>query len=332
MPPSALDAASIFSIIEEMELSQKRDSAAPESPGMQVPDHPDAAALAFDFDGTLINSGLDKGVHIICAVWAAFRENGLEEYLHPASLEIDIARMEAAYLEYPGAPRFQQLSALTNSLIYNDTRALEENELPTLPPAVYRVYSGLKESYNSIYSGLNNSAAAIYWKPFAAVPVVLERLSRKHDLYIASGVTEELLRDDFERHSLNPGLFQGIYGGNASGGSDKGDLLRAIKGLNYPALLFVGDSNRDLLYAKEAGSAFFRIRENQDFLRLEELLSAGLPDEPDPWEFTDEEKEFLHKKSFAVIRRFLTGPSSYQGFDQSYDQITAMIQSNRIRT
>ena len=295
-----------------MELSHKRD----------------AAALAFDFDGTLIDSGLDKGVHIICAVWGAFRENGLDEYLHPASLEIDIARMVAAYLEYPGAPRFQQLSALTNSLIHNDTRALEEHELSTLPSAVFRVYPGLKESYNSIYSGLNNSAAARYWKPFAAVPAVLERLSRNHDLYIASGVTEELLRDDFERHSLNTGLFQGIYGGNASGGSDKGDLLRAIKGCDYPALLFIGDSNRDLLYAKEAGAAFFRIRENSDFLRLEELLSTGVPDEPDPWEFTDGEKAFLHEKSFAVIRRFLTGSSFYRNSNQSYDEMTAMIQSN----
>jgi phosphoglycolate phosphatase-like HAD superfamily hydrolase len=288
-----------------MDSMRQNDTSAAGKPGLPVPEHTDTAALAFDFDGTLINSGLDKGVHILCAVWAAFFENGLSEYLHPTALEIDVERMEAAYLQYPGAPRFQQLSALANSLINDDTRSLNESELATLPPHVYRGYPGLKESYNSIYSGLNNSAAAAYWRPFEAAEAVLRRLSRRHDLYIASGVTADLLLEDIERYSLDSTLFKGIYGGNSGGGADKGELLLAIQGLHYPALLFVGDSNRDLAYAREAGAAFFRIRENDDFFRLEKALETHTPNQPEFWEFSDEEKLFLFEKSLAVIRSFL---------------------------
>lgn len=281
-----------------------------------------AKAIAFDFDGTLINSGLDKGIHIMCAVWIAFIENKLTPFLHMDNVDIDIERMLAAYIKYPGAPRFQQLNALMNSLIHNNPVSFKEDDLSFLPGEVREKYTSLKNSYNRAYSGLNNTAAELHWKPFPSVKEVLLELSRSVDLFIASGVTEDIIREDLERHNFDVSLFRGVYGGNAKGGSDKADLLKRIKGFGYSEVLFVADSNRDLLYAHTAGTSFFRIREDDDFVRLKNSLKKAVieggedfPDEQSPWSYSEEELHFFFEKTKSVIQTLILPDRDYDYTD-----------------
>lgn len=275
------------------------------SPDGKIPAGRKKAAVAFDFDGTLIDSGLDKGIHIMCASWIAFLENGLEDYLNQAEPEEDVRKMLAAYVKYPGAPRFQQLSAVVNSLVNADPSALDEGDLSALPLRVGEKYPGLKDVYNRVYSALNDTAAELYWKPFPVVKKILVELAESFDLYIASGVTQHLIMEDLKRHDFDAGLFMGMYGGDTAGGSDKAFLLKKIRDRGYERVLFVADSNRDLLYAREAGAAFFRIRKNGDFLRLRSELAEGMPDEQSTWTYTDGELEFFSEKTTKIIREII---------------------------
>ncbi len=283
-------------------------------------------AIAFDFDGTLINSGLDKGIHIMCAVWNAFIENNLLDFIHTDKVEIDVKRMLDAYIQYPGAPRFQQLNALINSLIYNKPIAFQEEELSSLPAELQKKYPEVKNSYNRVYSALNNTAAEIHWKPFPSVKQVLKDLSKSYDLHIASGVTEDLIWEDLRRHGFNSQLFSGVYGGNSKGGADKAELLKYIKKLGYSEVLFVADSNRDLLYAQTAGTRFFRIKNNEDFIRLKNELNtadqSGLPDEQEPWSFTDSELQFFFVKTKQILENIVLAQTGY-----SYKDICDHINS-----
>ncbi len=276
-------------------------------------------AIAFDFDGTLINSGLDKGIHIMCAVWNAFFENNLTSYIHTDNVNIDVERMLEAYIKYPGAPRFQQLNALMNSLLHNNPVSFKEDDLSSLPGEVRKKYTSVKNSYNRTYSGLNNTAAELHWKPFPSVKGVLSELSRSFDLFIASGVTEDIIWDDLERHNFDVSLFKGVYGGNAKGGSDKADLLKKIKSYGYSEVLFTADSNRDLLYAQSAGTSFFRIKEDEDFVRLKNTLKKGvrekgktLPDEQSPWGYSEGELVFFFEKTKEAIETLILPDSDYE--------------------
>ena len=186
-------------------------------------------AIAFDFDGTLIQGGLDKGIHILYSSWMA--------------------------------------------------------------------------CYNSVYSALNSVSADKYWKPFPAVKEALKTLYRSYDLYIASGVTEDILQDDVDHHHFNRSLFQGIYGGNRGGGSDKGSILKKIKSLGYEDVLFIGDATKDLEYAVEADVKFFRIKENNDYLRLlSDIREDYFPDEKTMWSYTEEEKNDVRKIALYLLQ------------------------------
>lgn len=71
-------------------------------------------AIAFDFDGTLIQGGLDKGIHILYSSWMACYNTGYRKYLNPENPAQNVDIMLSAYFNYPGPPRFQQLSAIVN--------------------------------------------------------------------------------------------------------------------------------------------------------------------------------------------------------------------------
>src|SRR5512137_2657860 len=83
------------------------------------------SAIAFDFDGTLVHSGNDKCVHIMYAAYVACAETRFRRFLHPHDPGRDVERLLRGLLQYPGAPRFQQLAALLNSLIHNQPVAVE---------------------------------------------------------------------------------------------------------------------------------------------------------------------------------------------------------------
>ena len=121
-------------------------------------------------------------------------------------------------------------------------------------------------------------------------------------MYIASGVTEDILQNDINHHHFDRSLFRGIYGGNIKGGSDKGSILKKIKQSGYKDILFVGDSTKDLEYAIEAGVKFFRIKVNNDYLRLLIEVRENFPDEQTRWSYTQKELDFFRRKTLFLLQ------------------------------
>jgi len=266
-------------------------------------------AIAFDFDGTLIRGGPlnnDKSIHIMVSAWIACREQGLAEFLHPGRLPLDAGRMLSAYIRYPGAPRFQQLAAIVNALVNRRCAAPDTFDGFGLPDVFRPAYERVRAAYNARYSAINNAAARRYWTPYPSAKRTLRALSRGHALFIASGVTEDILNRDLARHRFDRRLFQGIHGGNAQGGNDKGTILKAIRDAGYGRVVFVADSNKDWEYAQEAGAEFFRVREDADFPRLLAALARPLP-RIRPWTFSAGELRFMRRKTEALLQRYVSG-------------------------
>jgi phosphoglycolate phosphatase-like HAD superfamily hydrolase len=274
-------------------------------------------AIAFDFDGTLLQGGLDKSVHVMYSSWMACFNTGYRIYLNPDNPARDVETMLSAYLNYPGSPRFQQLSAIVNALINGNPDSVIEIEDLNIDITLKMEYPKVKKLFNSIYSDLNSVAAEKYWKPFPVIKETLKTLSRTFDLYIASGVTEDILQNDFDHHHFDRSLFCGIYGGNNKGGSDKASIIKKIKQWGYKDILFIGDSTKDLEYAIEAGVNFFRIKENNDYLRLLSETGEDFPNEKKKWSFTEKDINFFKQKT-----HFLVGKENR---DMSYQEIVDYI-------
>lgn len=265
-------------------------------------------AIAFDFDGTLVRTGLtglDKGIHIMYATYVACQECGFRRYLHPEAPEQDVARMLRAYLCYPGAPRFQQLAALVNCLVNDCPQAVADAAGLKVEATLQAEYEGVRRRYNGLYSALNDTAAARYWAPFPSVKSTLTALARDFDLYVASGVTQDILEADLKHHGFDVALFQQIRGGNTTGGSDKGEILADIRGKGYADVLFVADATLDQQYAKRAGTRFYRIRCDEDYPRLMELLRQGFPDQQEPWDYSPDDRRIFSAKALHLVRRHL---------------------------
>jgi phosphoglycolate phosphatase-like HAD superfamily hydrolase len=278
-------------------------------------------AIVFDFDGTLIRGGPDKGIHLMYASWVACYESGFREFLHPDVLDEDVDRLLRAYLNYPGAPRFQQFTAFMNSLINDDPTSVDDLTELHIHQELQQRYEDVRNSYNSIYSSLNDAAAKKYWRPFASVKNVLSVLAKSYDLYIASGLPQQFLEQDFAYHSFDRALFLGIFGSDTRGGSNKGEILKKIKAKGYSEMLFVGDSTKDLEYACIANVHFFRIKDDFDYHRLLNILPKGMPDEKQPWTFTKKEVEFLRKTTRYLLETY------YSGKPMSSEEITDFINS-----
>ena len=120
-------------------------------------------AIAFDFDGTLVHSGFDKGVHIMYAAYAACAASRFRRFLHPHDPGRDLECLLRGLLQYPGAPRFQQLAALLNSLIHGRPVAVEVPEGLDLDPDLAAEYDTVRRTYDATYTALNDAAAGKYW-------------------------------------------------------------------------------------------------------------------------------------------------------------------------
>jgi phosphoglycolate phosphatase-like HAD superfamily hydrolase len=145
----------------------------------------------------------------------------------------------------------------------------------------------------------------------------LKTLSRTFDLYIASGVTEDILQEDIKHHNFDRSLFCGIYGGNNKGGSDKASILKKIKLSGYRDILFIGDSTKDLEYAIEAGAKIFRIKENNDYIRLLSDLGEDFPNEPNKWSFTEKDINFFKQKTLFLLGK--------ENRDMNYQEVVDYI-------
>lgn len=263
-------------------------------------------AIAFDFDGTLIQNGplnLDKGVHIIFSSWYACRRTGLKTFA-PAGDPALTERMVQAYIRYPGAPRFEQFSAIVHALVDNKPVSVPKFEGFGLGEEYRAPYEQARQIYNRVYSALNDVAADHFWKPYPSVKAFLGRMASHYDLSIASGVTQDILEKDFDRHGFDRACFRAIQGGDRAGGNDKGEILKAVQGLGYREVLFVADSNRDLEYAQSAGVKFYRIRSDADYRNLDARLPGAFPDERDAWDFEPFELDFFRKKSAHLIAAY----------------------------
>lgn len=262
-------------------------------------------AIAFDFDGTLVYSGLDKGVHVMYSGYAACAEGPYRRFLHPDDPGLDVERVLQALLDYPGAPRFQQLSAMANALIHGRPEAVEDPSDLDVPPDVLAAYPALKDRYNRIYNSINNAAAERHWKAIPEAQEAIRILAPDFDLFVATGVLQDVLEEDLARHDFDRSLLQGAWGADRNGGNDKGRLLQRIKARGYEAVLFVGDTNRDLEYALQAGVNFFRYRVPDDFRRLVDELKSGMPHEPDSWSWTEGDIEFFRSKTRRLVDALL---------------------------
>lgn len=284
-------------------------------------------AMAFDFDGTLILNGKfnnDKGVHIMYSAWTACYATGFRRFLLKDSLENDVEKMVAAYIQYPGSPRFEQLSAIVNSLVNDNCNSVSSFDGFNIKNMVSDEYEKVRDLYNTTFSGINDMAAELYWKPFKSVKTLLKKWSLEYDLFIASGVTQDILDEDLIRHNFDTDLFKGVFGGNKSGGDDKGELLQKIKSRGYNKLLFLADSNKDLEYAKFADVNFFRIKSNDDYKRVAELLPENMPDEKDAWVFSDDELSFFNNMTLDLLSEYTNDNK------MKYKEITEFINKKEI--
>lgn len=281
-------------------------------------------AIAFDFDGTLIKGGRfnnDKAIHIMYAAWVACAENGFGAFLQPGKLRSDVFHMARAFARYPGSPRFQQLAAVVNALVNRRYDAPAEFKGLGMDKRCAKAWERVRARYNEIYSALNAAAAEKYWKPYPSAKKTLRALARQYDLHIASGITKDILENDFAHHHFDRRLFQRIEGGNVRGGNDKAEILRNIKSEGYAHVLFAGDSYKDCQYAREAGVNFYRIREDGDFPRLVELLKHRLPNRRGGWSYTREEMDFIRNKTLHLIERYCNGKA------MTPEQVTRYVNS-----
>ncbi len=266
-------------------------------------------AIVFDFDGTLVCGRQDKGTHLMYSAWVACYESGFREFLHPDALSEDVDRLLRAYLTCHGAPRFQQLTVFVNALINNMPVAFKTPAELNISQGLQARYEDVRTTYNAVYSSLNDAAAETYWRPFPSVKDTLGSLAENYDLYIASGLPQDLLKQDFVYHDFDHAHFLSIFGSNTTGGSDKGDILKRIKAQGYKEMLFVGDSTTDLGYASAAHVNFFRIQKDADFQRLLSMVPEGMPNEDQHWTFTPGEVDFFKRTATYLIEAYCSGKS-----------------------
>lgn len=277
-------------------------------------------AIVFDFDGPLISSGQDKAVHILFSAFVACWDTRFRMFLHPENPEIDLDKMIKGLVNYPGAPRFQQLSAIVSCIVRNVHEAVKDPAELGIDSEMQKEYEILKDRYNQFYSSLNESAAKLYWKPLEGVHEIIEELSKNYDLYVASGIIQEILEKDFEHHGFDRNLFAGIFGSNIAGDIDKAKILEKIKSRGYKNILFIGDSRKDFEYAQKAGVKFYRIKESRDYQKLMmEIKTTGLPDQNDICEFTFQELSEIKSKTLSLMKLYASGNKL------SYKQITTFI-------
>ncbi|MGC8805366.1 MAG: HAD family hydrolase, partial [Candidatus Ratteibacteria bacterium] len=106
------------------------------------------------------------------------------------------------------------------------------------------------------------------------------------------------------------------------GNIDKSVILKQIKNKSYQDVLFIGDSRKDLEYARKAGVKFFRVKSAQDYkVLVEKMKQQDLPDAQDMCEFTEQELQRIRSKTLALMNQYLSGKIL------SYEEITTFINS-----
>jgi len=280
-------------------------------------------AIVFDFDGPLVGSGRDKSIHILFSAYVSCWETCFKKFLHPENPEIDLEKMLKGLKNYPGAPRFQQLSAIISCLVRDKPEAVQSPAELGIDSHLQQQYKKLQEKYNEYYSSLNKAAAKKFWKVLEGVKEIIEKFSKDYDLYVASGIIQEILEKDFEHHGFDKKYFAGIMGSNTTGDIDKSVILKKIKEKGYKDILFIGDSRKDFEYARKAGVKFFKVKTSDDYKRLLKQMKQTFPDEQDVCEFSEEEIKLIKSKVLALMKLYASGNRP------TYDEITTFINTGK---
>lgn len=260
--------------------------------------------IAFDFDGTLINSGNDKVIHVMYSAYAACHATGFRQFLDLDDAPADLHRIMRTHIPNAGAPRFHQLAAIVNTIATGRREALDL-QATDLDDALLQEYPTVKQTYNDIYSALNAAAAQHHWDVFPSAKPTLQELAQTCDLAIASGVTHDILIADLAHHNFDLDLFIDVRGADTDGGTNKADILTDLRSRGYRDILFVGDSTRDQQYAAQAGTKFYRIAHDADFPRLLDTLKTHLPDNRRPWQYTETDKAFFARKTIHLMQQLI---------------------------
>jgi len=276
-------------------------------------------AIVFDFDGPLVSSGKDKAIHILFSAFVACWDTCFKQFLHPENPEMDLEKMMKGLLRYPGAPRFQQLSAIISCIVRDIPEAVNTPCELGIDLYLQQQYVKLKNRYNEFYSSLNEAAAKLFWKPLKGVKEIIEKLSQHYDLYVASGIIQEILEKDFRHHGFDKKKFSGIFGSDPSGNIDKAVILERIKNRGYKEILFIGDSRKDFEYARKAGVKFYKVRTETDYKNLMQKMKKGLPDRTETCEFTKQEIAQIKSKVLELMKLYASGK------EISFQEITSLI-------
>ncbi len=192
--------------------------------------------IAFDYDGTLIDS------------YAIKRESYWRAVAEVLNLrDSDRPLVDASYARTSGAHRFEQLADTTVSLGRTVTEAQ-------------------REDFSRRYSAYNDAAKG-QMQEFPSVRSVLERLRSRFELVLVSGLPGPDLIADATRRGLTP-FFAHIEGG------DKGLALDRLKGQGREVMMLVGDTPHDQAVAASRQVPFFLVRGDDDLARLPRVLQG----------------------------------------------------------
>jgi len=146
-----------------------------------------------------------------------------------------------------------------------------------------RLLRAVRERYNKVYSDLNDLAAERYWRPFADAKPTLAQLFRSYDLYVCSGVIEQILQRDFDHHGFDRSIFQAVWGATSREAPTRRTWLRK-DGQGLPAGAVVGRFHQGSGVRRHAGAKFFACGgQRQLRASCSPALKTGLPDQTQPW-------------------------------------------------
>jgi phosphoglycolate phosphatase-like HAD superfamily hydrolase len=194
-------------------------------------------AIIFDYDGTLIDT---VGVKIASYARATIEEFGVDPALKSVITETQ--------LKVGGAPKFVQLEETLRRL--NLTATPEQ-----------------KQSWGRRYVRYNDENTP-RCPEFPVVRQMLGTLQTRFDLFLTSGLPDDLLHADAARRGLD-GYFTGIQGG------DKPAFCLAMRQRGYRHLLLIGDGKYDEIAAREADIPFVFVQSNADLSAVFQRITAA---------------------------------------------------------
>ena len=188
------------------------------------------------------------------------------------AIVFSILKELAAKIDYKGSVETEDLRELFDK---NPFRMIREKGL-----SLFKVMRLAKEMKTEIMTAQSKI------KFFPEIPKIIERLSRKNELYIVTSNSAETVRNRISEYSLDS-YFKEIYGVETS--KSKVKKIKKITS-QYPSgtvFYYIGDTNGDMIEGKKAGTITVGAawgyhdetrlkRENPDFILTKPNQLLGL--------------------------------------------------------